>query len=137
MGWCSSKMETKINYKISSTLQVYEILHWYFSSQHPIHFPPSQTHMGTHSLHTLDHVKCRSATEGKFCFVLQSLHDHHGMLTRTSMGLSTKVSSNIRNMKNLVYFSDKCNMLLIQGICKIINYFEDNSSYSCYSGWIC
>lgn len=49
------------------------------------------------------------------------------------MGLSAKVSSNTRNMKSLVYFSDKYNMLLIKGICKIINCFDDNSSYSCYS----
>lgn len=40
------------------------------------------------------------------------------------MGLSAKVSRNTRNMKSLVYFSDKCNMLLIKGICKIINCFD-------------
>lgn len=61
--------------------------------------------------------------------MLQSVHDCRGKLTRTSMGLSAKVSSNTRNMKSLVYFSDKCNMLLIKCIYKMINCFDDKSSY--------
>lgn len=122
-------------------LLFYKFIGYYIGISVPgIQFPPSCTHMDMHSLHTLflDHVKWRSATRRKyFSLMLQSLHGHHGKLTRTNMGLSGKVSSNTRSIKSLVYFSDKCNTLLIKCIYKMINCFDENYSYSCYSsGWL-
>lgn len=96
MGWCSGKIQGKINNGISSTVQVYGMLHWHFS------FHLLSLIWACNSLHTvfLDCVKRRTATGRKyFSLMLQSLHDYRGKLTRTSTELSGKFSSNTGTVK--------------------------------------
>lgn len=138
MGWCSGKIWAKVNNEISFTLHACGMLNRHLSSQYPV---PTFLHSYGHGLSSHSFLwqcwkKISTRKEIVFFDATKSAWPLWKAI-RTNIWLSGKVSSNARNIKSLVYFSAKQNMMFNKCMYKIINCFDDNYSYSCCnSGWL-